>query len=593
LNRIQTFLLVGLSYLGAALSAELLSDAYDDALPIWAPSGMVLAAIIMRPRDEYKQILAGLGIASLIANLSFGFSLALSIGYTGANLLEAVVGMALVRVCGIAGLSFDDPAKVARFGFAALTISAASTVAAAVLTVNGNGTFVTSWFVTVLLGQLVFVPVFVTVLRRGIRFAGVGEDHTRGEIGLILLINLLVSIMTFFQEGMPLLFMPVLPILLATYFLGPVGAAIGVACTASVGSIATLNGFGPAALVKDIGWLTPTQFFQIYLVFLLIAALPLATALASRNASYRETFRQKRYFELASQTAQIGHWRLELKTQQLSWSDEVFRIHGLPVGRVPPLEDAVEAYHPEDRLLVDRHLAECIANRSDFAFDARIITAQGETRYVNSRGQAEVDDTGEVVALFGVFQNVTDRVLSAQQLAAAKESADNRAALAQFLAGTDQLTGVPNRRGILARLDQEIEQAARDGSALTIAMLDVDHFKSINDKFGHATGDEVLKRLARICVDVLRDTDGFGRLGGEEFLILLPGASAEAAKRVNERLAKAIRETTARTINLPTATVSIGIAAYDFGMTPDTLCAAADGALYRAKREGRDLVMVA
>lgn len=593
MNKIRTFLLVGLSYLAAALSALVLSDAPDDGLTIWAPSGIVLAAIILRPREEYGQILAGLAIASLISNMFFGFPLLDLLGYTAANLLEALVGMVLVRSCNIAGLSFDDPGRVARFGGVVLAISSVSTVSAVLLTWNWSGQFAASWFVTVLLGQLVFVPVFVTVLRRGFSFASVREQHTGREVILILAINLLVSVFAFFQDGLPLLFVPVLPILLATYFLGPVGAAMGVACTASIGSIATHNGFGPAALVKDLGWLTPTQFFQIYLVFLLTAALPLATALASRNASYLETYRQKRYFEMASRTAQIGHWRLELQTQDLSWSDEVFRIHGLPAGGTPSLEVAVNAYHPDDRIEVDRWLTECIANGGEFAFDARIITAQGETRYVNSRGQAEVDNHGETVALFGVFQDVTDRVLIAQQLAAAKESADNRAELAQILAGTDQLTGVPNRRGILTRLDQEIQRAEHDGSALTIAMLDIDHFKSINDKFGHAMGDEVLKRLAHICVDVLRESDGFGRLGGEEFLIVLPGAAAEAAKRINERLAQAIRETTARTINLPTATVSIGIAAYEPGMTAGMLCAAADGALYKAKREGRNLVMVA
>ncbi|WP_156840598.1 sensor domain-containing diguanylate cyclase [Novosphingobium aquimarinum] len=589
----RTFFLVGLSYLLAALSALVLSDAANDALTIWAPSGIVLAASIMRPRGEYGQILASVAIASLISNLCFGFSLFESIGYTGANLLEAVTGMIMVRSCNISGLSFDDPARVARFGGVALAASTVSTLGAALLTANWSGAFTASWFVTVLLGQLVFVPVFVTALRRGIKSVGVGEHHTGRQVAVILAINLLVSVLTFFQDGLPLLFIPVLPILLATYFLGPVGAAMGVACTASIGSIATLNGFGPAVLVRELGWLTPTQFFQIYLVFLLTAALPLATALASRNASYRETSRQKRYFEMASQTAQIGHWRLELEPPELSWSDEVFRIHGLPVGRVPSLKDALEAYHPEDRIPVERDITECISNGGQFAFDARIITAHGELRYVNSRGQAEYDDNGELVALFGVFQDVTDRVLIAKQLAAAKESADNRAERAQILAGTDQLTGVPNRRGILARLNREIELAAQNGSTLTVAMLDVDHFKSINDKFGHATGDDVLKRLARICVDVLRETDGFGRLGGEEFLIVLPGATAEAARRINERLAQAIRETTASTINLPTATVSIGIAAYEPGMTADTLCAVADGALYKAKREGRDLVMVA
>ena len=109
----------------------------------------------------------------------------------------------------------------------------------------------------------------------------------------------------------------------------------------------------------------------------------------------------------------------------------MFRIHGLPIGPVPSLETAVEAYHPEDRTAVNSWLEQCIESAGEFAFDARIITAQGEVRHVNSRGQVETNTSGEVTALFGVFQDVTDRVNIAQQLAAAKEQADDRAEQAQ------------------------------------------------------------------------------------------------------------------------------------------------------------------
>lgn len=592
MHRFHSSIVLVLSYYAAATVALVLSNGPNDTATFWAPSGLVLVAILLRPRDEYGPLLLGLAIASLASNYTCGVSWLQSVQYTGANVLEGLVGMVLVQRWKLAGLSFDDPARVARFSGAVVVISAISTLAAAVFSGAWDEAFLGSWFATVLLGQLVFVPVFMTTLRRNKNFFGQLERPQPAEVGLIVGINVLVSVLTFFQVGLPLLFVPVLPILLATYYLGPIGAALGVACTAVIGSIATINGLGPCALV-DSAWLDSTQFFQVYLVFLLTAALPLSTALAARNASFRETERQKRYFEMASQTAQIGHWRLDLETQQLSWSDEVFRIHGMPVGPAPELEVAVNAYHPDDRDMVNSWLEQCVEQAGEFAFDARIVTMQGEVRHVNSRGQAETNEAGNVIALFGVFQDVTDRVTTAEQLAEAKERADDRAEQARILAGTDQLTGVPNRRGILARLDKEMEKAENHGSSLTVAMLDIDHFKSINDRFGHATGDEVLKRVAGVCMDVLRDSDGFGRMGGEEFLIVLPGASSEDALRINERLAGAIREMTAMSINMPTATVSIGIASYEPGMTPDTLCAAADGALYEAKRQGRDLVMVA
>jgi diguanylate cyclase (GGDEF)-like protein len=164
----------------------------------------------------------------------------------------------------------------------------------------------------------------------------------------------------------------------------------------------------------------------------------------------------------------------------------------------------------------------------------------------------------------------------------------------QLLASTDELTGLPNRRATLAFLDEALAQARRDRSEVAVLMIDVDHFKRINDTWGHATGDDVLRHLARVLGGGLRDRDRLGRLGGEEFLAVLPGAGADVARGVAERMRAAIAGTPmlGSTTHAIAYTVSIGAAVDDGVQAAGALLARADAALYQAKGAGRNTVVL-
>jgi diguanylate cyclase (GGDEF)-like protein len=162
------------------------------------------------------------------------------------------------------------------------------------------------------------------------------------------------------------------------------------------------------------------------------------------------------------------------------------------------------------------------------------------------------------------------------------------------LANLDALTGLPNRRHAAHLAAAALEQAARANESLTLALLDLDHFKVINDRYGHAGGDQVLKEFARLSREVLRDTDILGRWGGEEFLLVMPGAALDTAMSVVERL-----RTIARTISIPgpgeaiSVSLSAGLATNEANLhSLDPLVARADVALYRAKHDGRNLVRI-
>jgi diguanylate cyclase (GGDEF)-like protein len=167
------------------------------------------------------------------------------------------------------------------------------------------------------------------------------------------------------------------------------------------------------------------------------------------------------------------------------------------------------------------------------------------------------------------------------------------ATLAQVeqLATHDELTLVLNRRSLMSHLEQERGRAERSGVPFSIALMDLDHFKAINDAFGHAAGDEALKKFADIVRATMRATDIFGRYGGEEFMMILTGTTAETARLAMERVRAAVA---AGTWPAPGKglTVSIGVAEFRRGEKLAQLLGRADMALYEAKRAGRDRVVV-
>jgi diguanylate cyclase (GGDEF)-like protein len=182
-----------------------------------------------------------------------------------------------------------------------------------------------------------------------------------------------------------------------------------------------------------------------------------------------------------------------------------------------------------------------------------------------------------VGTVFVIFMLVSERTVTAHKNAASM----------------DPLTGMFNRRGFAEATSRLIEREANAGRPATVLIFDIDHFKSINDRFGHPAGDEILKLFAAIVINTLRITDLSGRIGGEEFAALLPCSLEDgviAAERVREAFANsgiAVEEGPVDT------TVSIGVAGGPAGTELEVLLAAADTALYQAKRSGRNRVEAA
>ncbi|MGM0435840.1 MAG: diguanylate cyclase [Bacillota bacterium] len=160
------------------------------------------------------------------------------------------------------------------------------------------------------------------------------------------------------------------------------------------------------------------------------------------------------------------------------------------------------------------------------------------------------------------------------------------------LSRKDPLTGLANRLFFTAQVEALLNSAKRNKTKLSLVMIDIDDFKAINDTFGHAEGDTILKELSNTFVETLRESDIIGRWGGEEFLIALPNTSEDASRKVAEKIRKSIKENVITKDESP-ITISLGVTTYgDENASFDTLVHQADTALYEAKKRGKDQVFV-
>jgi diguanylate cyclase (GGDEF)-like protein len=307
-----------------------------------------------------------------------------------------------------------------------------------------------------------------------------------------------------------------------------------------------------------------------------------------RKGSESEVMETLRRMEQAQEIARLGWYDMNLQERVIDLTSDFADKLGLPFapgGRVTGADADkyrqafLNAIHPEDRERYMTIISDPSWRRTEF--DYRVLTRTNEVRYMCSRIERTMDKNGNRVRDFAVIFDITERKRLEEDLRAQ--------------AATDPLTGVPNRRSFESTARREVERARRYAKPFAILALDIDHFKRVNDTYGHDIGDIVLKSMAEVCLTKLRATDILARLGGEEFAMLLPETDIEAAATLAERMRMAIETTPIATAKgaLP-ITVSLGVAQHAPNEpTIDAAMKRADEALYEAKHSGRNRVVVA
>lgn len=228
-----------------------------------------------------------------------------------------------------------------------------------------------------------------------------------------------------------------------------------------------------------------------------------------------------------------------------------------------------------------REVKTALAQGRSFSVEYALVRKDGSELWVWERGRGVVEGDGETL-LEGIVLDISDRKKLESEL--------------EELATRDPLTGLYNRRELSRLLEEELERARRYQRSLALLWIDFDHFKDVNDTYGHAAGDSVLKSVSRLLEDSVRSVDWVGRFGGEEFVIVLPEMEMAEARDTADRLRQQVSAAPqplgdGNTVPL---TISIGVAVYPgHGVTGAQLRAAADRAMYRAKEQGRNCVSMA
>ncbi len=292
--------------------------------------------------------------------------------------------------------------------------------------------------------------------------------------------------------------------------------------------------------------------------------------------------------ENAQRIARLGHWEWQTVEDAFYCSAEICRIAGLiPPEAVPTYEAFLNLIHPEDRTLFVDAMAATREKQAPCNLEHRILTAQGTTRLVHHQAEALCDSTG-AVRVIGTLQDVTERTQAEERI--------------RYLAYYDELTALPNRTFFKEHLEQTLKLARHHSRIAGVLILDLDDFKRVNETFGHAAGDQLLKEVAERLSRFVRiddvisrpggeETDSdVSRFGGDEFTLLLTEIRREEdAGRVSGRMLKVLSEPFQLNGQDLVVTASAGIALFPHdGDDMDTLLKNAETAMHHAKRRGQN-----
>ncbi len=281
--------------------------------------------------------------------------------------------------------------------------------------------------------------------------------------------------------------------------------------------------------------------------------------------------------ELAARGAGVGVWDLNLQSNELIWDEQMFHLYGVSPADFAGAYEAWQAcVHAEDLDRAHAEVQEAVQGLRNFHTEFRVVHPDGEVRHIKAIAMIQRNADGLPVRMLGTNWDVTGERVAEEKL--------------RFLAYHDELTALPNRRLMRQCLEQQINRARERDERLAVLYLDLDHFKNVNDAYGHPFGDHVLRETAGRVRSVLRAQDTLARIGGDEFIAILHLPDVEASVSACQKILNALTHPMELDGIQHFLNASIGVAMYpDDGTDPDTLLQHADIALFRAKESGRGI----
>ncbi|WEK47476.1 MAG: diguanylate cyclase [Candidatus Andeanibacterium colombiense] len=589
---------VALVWAASAMASFALRDAMGGVLLLWFPSAIAASALFLARKGERFPVLLALALGNLLINAWFQLSPLRSAGYVVANLSEPLIVVTVARwVVGRRGIKTLRLRDMVMMFLGVVAGSLASALISLPFRPHQNTVQFVWWVLATMLGTTVGAPIllylndWVQKLRRG--DASVTTVPKLFFVSLAVLFALSLATLDTRQVPAVSLVLMVLVFIVTRY--GQIGASCGVVVFGLAGTLHSVGQASPAAYLSHMPPFEAGIVLQLFMLGMVATSLPLAALLVqndrlalrlkARNARMRENLL---LLNMAEEVARIGRWRYDPRSGEQDWSRQMFLINGLDptLGRDP---GDIKAMLPDGGDELFGQLAHHSSDKAPYSFEYRIRPPHGDERILKMYATNNFSEDGDLSQMFGVVMDVTEHHQRQEALDKERTRAMRLAAEAQYLAHTDPLTGLANRRRTITQLEKNVRRSQQDGRGMAVISFDIDHFKRVNDTRGHQIGDDVLMRIADIARAQARASDLIGRMGGEEFVWLLPGAGADEAKAAAERLRHAIEQESSEG-GLPGVTASIGYALWRGSDDAAQLLARVDKALYRAKEAGRNKV---
>ncbi|MCB5424070.1 sensor domain-containing diguanylate cyclase [Altererythrobacter sp. CC-YST694] len=592
---------VALIWIVSAIGSVLLRDQGHAVMLLWLPSAVAVCALYRAKRGERLPVIAALLVANLIFNFWYGLTPLALLGYTVANIVEPLLAVAIAhRVIGkrkLESLRLRDTV----FLFAGIVFASFSAAIIA-LPFGPHRDWVQFvwWGFSTSLGTAVGAPILF-YLMDWITRRRAGKKRDVGPLLIWFGISMLTMFaLSWFVLGFDLV--PLAPVVMSALVL--IVARYG-----QIGASVSIFMFGVAGTLRSVGGETPVAYLQfppfeagialqLLMMLMMATSLPLAALLLdndrlamrlkARNARMRENLLM---LNMAEEVGRIGRWHYNPRTGEQDWSRQMYLINGLDptLGRDP---GDLTSMLPDGGAELFGLLAHHSKDRARYSFEYRVCPPQADERILRMYATNEFNEAGDLTGMFGVVMDVTEHHQRQEALDRERTRAMRLAAEAQYLAHTDPLTGLANRRRTITQLQKCIHRSQEDGRPTALISFDIDHFKRVNDTSGHQMGDDVLVRIADIARAQARASDLIGRIGGEEFVWILPGAGQEETRAAAERLRQAIEQESSQG-GLPQVTASVGYTMWREGDDANSLLARVDAALYDAKEAGRNNVQQA
>ncbi|MCQ8103376.1 diguanylate cyclase [Methylomonas sp. SURF-2] len=600
-------------YLGALLGVKA-SIMSEGIAILWPPNAFLLAALLLAPPKYWPVFSCAIIPAEILADWPT-FTVKQALMFAAVNILEAVFSAVLLKQAIGLPVKLDRLRHVVLFGLFAVVLASGSAalLGAAVYTATAGGEvcYWTNWRIWWFgdgLGLLIITPVLLSWFQPEMDAWPRPAAKRLPEAVLLATSTIATGLWVFSRseyltDQFPLSPMLLLPMTIwAAGRFGMRGAASINLLIAAIAIYCTLYRLGPFVSMRAADNVLQ---LQEYIAALALSSLALAALLRELNLQNEQLRILGRAIDAVNDGILIADARA--KDNPIVYVNKGFEAitgyRGDEVkGRNPRFLQA--GLDPD----VLESVRQAVAGRRQVRALLRNRRKDGSIFWNNVIIDPVCDESGEVSHFIGIQHDISDIMETETALLAARDelAATNRdlerrieqrtreLKLANLklagLAATDPLTGAYNRRYFLSHAGAELERANRHRQPLSVIAIDIDHFKSINDRYGHLTGDKILVELTETAKSALRPVDIFARFGGEEFFILLPETAREEAVNVAERLQARISRIRVAEIGF---SVSIGIAPLADDTELEPLLERADRALYAAKNQGRNCIRIA